>query len=249
MNPNLKELLLRSAPPPVHARHVEYSLLLSMDDEPWGPTTSLLTIALEAAKLAQEISLECLRERTTFPPYYAEVWPGEHYRLLAALVSLKLPKLVLEIGTGGGLSALAMRSCLPQGSRIITFDIDHWSAIPGTVLRYGDFEDGSLTFLQDDLASEGVMERHRSIIEQAELIFLDAAKDGSVETQILANLTMMSFNKAPILVLDDIRLWNMLKIWRDFKMPKLDLTSFGHWSGTGLVEWQSASLDVTPSLP
>jgi hypothetical protein len=36
---------------------------------------------------------------------------------------------------------------------------------------------------------------------------------------------------------DDIRLWNMLRTWRTINRPKLDLTSFGHWSGTGLVDW------------
>jgi hypothetical protein len=30
---------------------------------------------------------------------------------------------------------------------------------------------------------------------------------------------------------------NMIGIWRGIRHPKLDLTSFGHWSGTGLVEW------------
>jgi hypothetical protein len=36
---------------------------------------------------------------------------------------------------------------------------------------------------------------------------------------------------------DDIRFWNMLRIWRNVAAPKLDITSFGHWSGTGLVDW------------
>jgi len=39
---------------------------------------------------------------------------------------------------------------------------------------------------------------------------------------------------------DDIRLWNMLDIWRSIDFPKLDLTSFGHWSGTGVVQWNPA---------
>ena len=39
-----------------------------------------------------------------------------------------------------------------------------------------------------------------------------------------------------LILLDDIRLWKMLKIWREISMPKLDLTSFGHWSGTGIVQ-------------
>jgi hypothetical protein len=35
---------------------------------------------------------------------------------------------------------------------------------------------------------------------------------------------------------DDTRLWSMLRFWRQLPYPKMDLTSFGHWSGTGLVE-------------
>jgi hypothetical protein len=36
---------------------------------------------------------------------------------------------------------------------------------------------------------------------------------------------------------DDIRLMNLLSIWRGIQRPKMDITSFGHWSGTGLVDW------------
>ncbi len=36
---------------------------------------------------------------------------------------------------------------------------------------------------------------------------------------------------------DDIRLMNMVEIWNNLAKPKLDLTSFGHWAGTGLVSW------------
>jgi hypothetical protein len=45
---------------------------------------------------------------------------------------------------------------------------------------------------------------------------------------------------APVLVFDDTRVRNMLHTWRDVRRPKLDLTSFGHWSGTGLVHWVPA---------
>ena len=38
---------------------------------------------------------------------------------------------------------------------------------------------------------------------------------------------------------DDIRLLNMIEQWRALPRPKLDLTSFGHWSGTGLVDWNA----------
>jgi hypothetical protein len=35
---------------------------------------------------------------------------------------------------------------------------------------------------------------------------------------------------------DDIRFVNMVDNWNAIASPKLDLTSFGHWSGTGLVD-------------
>jgi hypothetical protein len=44
------------------------------------------------------------------------------------------------------------------------------------------------------------------------------------------------FRQTPIVVFDDIRVWNMLAIWHDLRWPKLDPTSFGHWSGTGICE-------------
>src|ERR1019366_4398472 len=37
----------------------------------------------------------------------------------------------------------------------------------------------------------------------------------------------------PIVMFVDIRLWGMLSFWQEIERPKLDLTSFGHWSGTG----------------
>jgi hypothetical protein len=54
---------------------------------------------------------------------------------------------------------------------------------------------------------------------------------------MIANLRTIRFDAPPILVLDDVRLWTMLKFWRELALPKLDFTSFGHWSGTGLADW------------
>ena len=74
-------------------------------------------------------------------------------------------------------------------------------------------------------------------IKAADIIFVDGPKDGRFEQVFLDRLAELHLPKCPLLILDDIRLWNMLAIWRDIRRPKLDLTSFGHWSGTGIVEW------------
>jgi hypothetical protein len=34
---------------------------------------------------------------------------------------------------------------------------------------------------------------------------------------------------------------NMIELWRNVQKPKLDLTSFGHWSGTGLIDWNASN--------
>jgi len=46
-----------------------------------------------------------------------------------------------------------------------------------------------------------------------------------------------SFKTELWVIFDDIRDLNMLQFWRDIAPPKLDLSSFGHWTGTGLVRW------------
>ena len=39
-----------------------------------------------------------------------------------------------------------------------------------------------------------------------------------------------------LLIMDDIKFINMIDLWRNIKSPKIDLSSFGHWSGTGVVD-------------
>jgi hypothetical protein len=124
---------------PLKARHVEWSAIASAVDDPAEASPRVLELALQAAGLARSISMRAVVERMTRPPYYPDVWPGEHYKLLAALVAVLRPRLVIEIGTATGLSALAMRTQLPAGSRLATFDIIPWRRFPERQLRDEDF--------------------------------------------------------------------------------------------------------------
>ena len=78
--------------------------------------------------------------------------------------------------------------------------------------------------------------KHLSLLNHAELIFCDVPKDGVFEQKFLTNMSLVRPTSTCLLVLDDIRLLNMIDIWRAIRSPKLDLTSFGHWAGTGLVD-------------
>jgi predicted O-methyltransferase YrrM len=218
--------------PRLNARQWERSLISSADDQP-APSDRLLDIAAGAVAAARTIPLDQLRERIDGPPWWPEIWPGEHYRLLAGLVEHMAPRVVIEIGTATGLSALALAARLPAGGQVATFDIVPWREYPGAVLRDSDFDDGTLVQHIADLSDPAQFERHRPLLEQADLVFIDAKKDGDQERSFLK--AFGSLDPRPLMVFDDIRQWDMLAFWRGIDQPKLDLTSFGHWSGTGLV--------------
>jgi predicted O-methyltransferase YrrM len=237
---NAKRRLVGVRVPPisVRARHAEYSVILSADDEPAQPSDRLLDLALCASQRARKADLSSVVSRMSKPPFYPDVWPGEHYKLLAGLVAEIDPGVVVEIGTATGLSALAMLTTLGEAACIHTFDILPWERFPDTCLTRADFATDRLNQIVSDVGDYREMERHAKVFRAADLIFVDGPKDGSFEARFLANLERLGGSKATLLVLDDIRVWNMLQIWRDIRKPKLDVTSFGHWSGTGLVEWQ-----------
>ena len=66
-------------------------------------------------------------------------------------------------------------------------------------------------------------------------------KDGKVEPALFDNFATIGLKEGAVLVLDDIRMLVMLPLWRRIALPKIDLTSFGHWSGTG---WSSGRDDA-----
>mgnify|MGYP006274827617 CR=1 FL=1 len=223
---------------PFRARHSLLSVIASADDEKSQPSGRLLDLALDAVKIARNLSMTKLSERMQRAPYFPDVWPGEHYKLLAALVHVIQPKFVVEIGTATGLSALALKENLKPEDSLVTFDIIPWKEFSDTVLRDSDFVGGRFRQEIADLSNPEQFKKFTSVLQKADLIFVDGPKDGKFEQELLNQLYGIPMTQKPIVIFDDIRLWNMLKIWRDISLPKLDLTSFGHWSGTGIVDWQ-----------
>ena len=106
------------------------------------------------------------------------------------------------------------------------------------LFRSSDFVGGRFRQEIADLSNPEQFKKFTSVLQKADLIFVDGPKDGKFEQELLNQLYGIPMTQKPIVIFDDIRLWNMLKIWRDISLPKLDLTSFGHWSGTGIVDWQ-----------
>jgi predicted O-methyltransferase YrrM len=195
----------------------------------------LWAMVVDLVPLLQTASLDLLDARGA--PKYVHWFPGDHYRLLAALVRLLRPALVLELGTFRGHGVLAMLPELPEGGRIVTFDIIPWESVPDCLLRAEDLSDGRVTQILADLGNEQDAQRYANLICSADLIMVDAAKDGVFERRILAGFERLGLKDGAVVVFDDIRHWNMLDIWREIDRPKLDVTSLGHYSGTGIVDW------------
>lgn len=220
--------------PKLKARHVIPSAILSIDDDPAKPSAFLFDAALSAVEAARHVDLSAIAARDDGIGRFVDVWPGEHYKLLAGFVRTLKPASIVEIGTATGASALALAQDLPPGGSLTTFDVVPYREIAGTILRDTDRQIRPLTA---DLSDRGVFEQHRGLIEDAALIFADGPKDGVTEPRLLQLLSTVRFRRRCLVVLDDIRVPNMLRCWRAVAQPKLDLTSFGHWSGTGLIEF------------
>jgi predicted O-methyltransferase YrrM len=232
-----EEKLAAAVPIPANAPDKRYSALYSMENQPGKPTRELMTLGLECIQLAMDIDLTDISARIkSNGPDYMSIYPGEHYKLLAAVIKKCQPRKVVELGTHLGYSALCMKKFLPAGSTIHTFDVIPWNGFSDTILTEKDF-DAQLVQHTDDLTQAENVQKHLSLLQDADIIFMDALKDGKQEYLFLKHFSGIRFNKKCLMIFDDIRLWNMLDIWYNLDKPKLDLTSFGHWSGTGFVQW------------
>jgi hypothetical protein len=85
----------------------------------------------------------------------------------------------------------------------------------------------------------GRFENVERVVEEiagAELILVSGAADADWQGRVMEELGWVKFERPPIVVFNDTRRWEMLKFVRGIRWPKLDMTSFGRWSGTMLVE-------------
>lgn len=213
------------------ARHEEWSKIASLDDQP--PTDPrLVTYALAAAQRVLDSALPEWLDGVPQPQRrYFATWPGEHYQFLAALCATLRADRVVEIGTDTGLATVTMAMTAEQ---VTTYDIvPHaglpWSAI-SSIRTAGKIEQRLC-----DLLEPGAYAAELPTLGEADVIFADGPKDGTFEPAVLPRLVSSLRGSGTVLVVDDIRLLPMVSVWRELQAPKLDVTSFGHWSGTGLV--------------
>ncbi|MGH9277652.1 MAG: O-methyltransferase, partial [Acidimicrobiales bacterium] len=203
------------------------------------PSPALVGLALDAAREAAGLRLERLEARASDAGSRFAGWvnqyPGEHYRLLAAFCRVMRPRTIVEIGTYTGASALALVEASAADARVVTYDIIPAAEIEGSLLAEADFADGRLEQRIGDLAQPAFWASEQELFGEADIVFLDGPKDGVFEPHMLEKLANLDRTRPFLLVVDDIRFLEMLEPWARFPSPKLDLTSFGHWSGTGVA--------------
>lgn len=229
---------VRGELPPVPlsgASDARWSVIGSAEDMDIKPNTELVNILLTASERAKAISLADLQSRS-MAEHAAWVgrWPGEHYRLLAALTEVLKPAFVVEVGTYKGHGTLAL-SAGCRSTRVTTYDVIAWTEFGDTALREADFIGGKIEQRIGDLGDAAYLDAQLATLQSADVIFIDGPKDGEWEQRALGPILRQLADRQRLVVLDDIRLLEMVQLWRDLPFTKLDATSLGHWSGTGLI--------------
>jgi hypothetical protein len=156
------------------------------------------------------------------------------------LVKVSKAKKIVEIGTYTGLSALSLKYNLPDVT-VTTFDIIEWNklGIPSHFVP-SDFDSANtsppLKQVVADLSKDKYFEKYFNLLNDADIIFLDAPKDDKFEYTMAEKFKRLDSKNFKLLIVNDIQWINMIDFWRTIKSPKLDISSFGHFSGTGIVD-------------
>lgn len=160
--------------------------------------------------------------------------PGrEHYRLLSYLSSLFNGANIIDIGTHQGASALALS--MNSSNTVHSFDIidSIGNRVPSAKTRE------NIKLYIDDVFSPEGREKHRDLLLSSPLIFIDVdPHNGTMEYDIYCWLRDEAYQG--IVIFDDIHHFQGMRelFWSRIDPPcKVDLTSHGHWSGTGLVSF------------
>ena len=185
----------------------------------------------ESIKLAAREPLNIRKDPSNI---FLNIFPGEHYRLLSSIAKLSKSKNIVEIGTYTGLGSLALK--YNNDVKVTTFDIVPWNKIDRqSNLTVGDFNH-NLKQIIGDLSNDLFFNDNINILNQADIIFMDAPKDDKFEYSMAEKFKILDNKDFKLLIVDDIRWVNMIDFWRSIKSPKIDVTSFGHFSGTGIVD-------------
>lgn len=148
---------------------------------------------------------------------------GEHYRLLAYISTLFDNKLIIELGTRHGASAIALSN--NPTNKVITYDIHQWT---------NEVKKDNIDFRLENILDT---DAHMQILLDSFCIFVDTdPHDGNHENNIYSFLKRNDYKG--IIIFDDTKDYHALRTFADsVDVTKYDLTEYAHFSGTLLVDF------------
>lgn len=162
-------------------------------------------------------------ENWNYRQYFLEAAGREHYKLISWLASKFPGQTVMDIGTHYGNSSLAMSR--DPTAKVVSYDIVEMkqlvAPLPSNVeYKIGDFRDDPITL-------------------QSPFIFVDVDPHDGIQEKDFHRFFLESQYKG-IVLWDDINCNDAMREWWNniVESPwyrKFDLTSVGHWSGTGMI--------------
>lgn len=160
--------------------------------------------------------------------------PGENHHQLLAYLSSQLPagSLVSDLGTQYGASALSLSH--NQTVAVETYDVA--DCIPAGVPSFRDRRN-----------IRGVCADCFACVDnisKSQIVLLDISPhNGSDERRMLGMLLEREYKG--LLICDDIYYSeSMTSFWNEVKLKKHDVTCYGHFSGTGIIIFDPATLDI-----
>lgn len=143
---------------------------------------------------------------------------SEHYQLLANISSNLNNKIIYDIGTNYGASALALG--FNKKNNVTSYDIIN--------LLPCEINEENIKFEIGNCLNDNAL-------LNADLIFLDTAHDGSFEEVFLDHLIVKQYKG--VVIMDDVNEYPILrslaeKISQANNFEIIDLTHVGHYSGT-----------------
>jgi len=161
--------------------------------------------------------------------YYDLKSGQQEYRLYSYLSTLFNYTTILDIGTYNGRSAVSLSH--NENNKVISYDItDNIKDNSHKIYTKSNIEFRIKNIL-DDLDKE--------FIKDIKIIVIDIDHFYTVEKMIIDKLKELNYDG--IILIDDIihpslkEFEAMQKLWNEIEDEKYDITKYGHWSGTGLV--------------
>lgn len=150
---------------------------------------------------------------------------NRYYQWLACLIKLIKPKQVVELGPAAGISTIMMLSELPKESLLVSVDND-----PELAWKWMDKDWPQLVKILGndlDLPFDPTIK-----LDKTDVWFIDTLH---TEEQLRAEIELYKkfWKPGTIVVLDDIILPSLRKVWEEIPYDKCETTTPNHFSGFG----------------